>query len=66
MNETYSEEFVKSLRRFSSIKKRIVNKIDKIIEDPLMGEPLNPDFAIAKSAYRAAPSLCALGAFIAL
>ena len=43
MNETYSEEFVKSLRRFSSIKKRIVNKIDKIIEDPLMGEPLKYD-----------------------
>ncbi len=43
MNETYSEEFVKSLRRFSSIKKRIVNKIDKIIKDPLMGEPLKYD-----------------------
>ena len=43
MNETYSEEFVKSLKRFSSIKKRIVNKIDKIIQDPLMGEPLKYD-----------------------
>ena len=43
MNETYSEEFVKSLRRFSSIKKRIVNKIDKIIENPLIGEPLKYD-----------------------
>ena len=57
MNETYSEEFVKSLRRFSSIKKRIVNKIDKIIQDPLMGELLNPDFSITKSAHRAAASL---------
>ena len=43
MNETYSEEFVKSLKRFSSIKKRIANKIDKIIQDPLMGEPLKYD-----------------------
>ena len=43
MNETYSEEFVKSLKRFSSIKKSIVNKIDKIIQDPLMGEPLKYD-----------------------
>jgi Txe/YoeB family toxin of Txe-Axe toxin-antitoxin module len=43
MNETYSEEFIKSLRRFSSIKKRIVNKIDKIIQGPLIGEPLKYD-----------------------
>jgi len=26
----------------------------------------NPDFAVAKSAHRAAPSLCALGALIML
>lgn len=43
MNETYSEPFVKSLRKFASIRKRIVNKIDNIIQDPLMGEPLKYD-----------------------
>ena len=43
MNETYSDEFAKSLRKFSSIRKRIVNKIDKIVLDPLMGEPLKYD-----------------------
>ena len=43
MNETYSDQFVKSLKKFVSIKKKIVNKIDKIIQDPLMGEPLKYD-----------------------
>ena len=43
MNETYSDQFVKSLRKFASIRKRIVNKIDQIIQDPLMGEPLKYD-----------------------
>lgn len=43
MNETYSDQFVKSLRKFTSIKKRTVNKIDKIIQDPLIGEPLRYD-----------------------
>ena len=43
MNETYSDQFVKFLKRFASIRKRIVNKIDKIIQDPLMGEPLKYD-----------------------
>lgn len=43
MNETYSDQFVKSLRKFTSIKKRIVNKIDKIMQDPLIGEPLRYD-----------------------
>ena len=43
MNETYSDQFVKSLRKFASIKKRIVNKIDKIMQDPLIGEPLKYD-----------------------
>ena len=43
MNETYSDQFVKSLRKFSSIKKRAVNKIDKIIQNPLTGEPLKYD-----------------------
>ncbi len=43
MNETYSDEFVKSLKVFSSIKKRIINKIDKIVQNPLMGEPLKYD-----------------------
>jgi len=43
MNETYSDHFVKSLRKFSSIKERISNKIDKILQDPLMGAPLKYD-----------------------
>ncbi len=43
MNETYSDQFVKSLRKFASIRKRVVNKVDKIIQGPLMGEPLKYD-----------------------
>lgn len=43
MNETYSDQFVKSLRKITSIKKRIVNKIDSIMEDLLVGEPLKYD-----------------------
>lgn len=43
MIETYSDDFKKSLKKFSSIKKRILNKIDKIVQDPLMGEPLKYD-----------------------
>ena len=43
MNETYSDQFVKSLKKFASIRKRVVNKIDNIIRDPLMGEPLKYD-----------------------
>jgi len=43
MNETYSDEFIKSLKKFSSVRKRIVNKIDKILQHPLMGEPLKYD-----------------------
>jgi len=43
MNETYSDQFVKSLRKFASIKKRAVNKIDKITQNPLTGEPLKYD-----------------------
>jgi Txe/YoeB family toxin of Txe-Axe toxin-antitoxin module len=43
MNETYSDQFVKSLKKFGFIRKRIVSKIDKIIRDPLMGEPLRYD-----------------------
>ncbi len=43
MNETYSDDFVKSLKKFSSIRKRILNKIDIILLDPLMGEPLKYD-----------------------
>jgi len=44
MDDTYSDDFIKSLKKFSSIKKRILNKIDKILYDPLMGEPLKYDF----------------------
>jgi len=43
MDETYSDDFIKSIKKFSSIKKRILNKIDKLIDDPLMGEPLKYD-----------------------
>lgn len=43
MNETYSNQFVKSLKKFSSIKKQVLNKIDKVLQDPLMGEPLKYD-----------------------
>ncbi len=43
MYETYSDDFVNSLKKFSSIKKRISNKIDKLLHDPLMGEPLRYD-----------------------
>jgi Txe/YoeB family toxin of Txe-Axe toxin-antitoxin module len=43
MNETYSDQFVKSLKKFSSIKKKTVKKIDTIIRNPLMGEPLKYD-----------------------
>jgi len=48
MNETYSDQFVKSLKKFSSVKKRIFNKIDKILQDPLMGEPLKQMFTPMK------------------
>ena len=43
MDETYSDDFVKSLKKFSSIKKTILNKIDNVLNDPLMGEPLKYD-----------------------
>ena len=43
MHETYSDDFLKSLKKFASIKKRIRNKIDRLINDPLMGEPLKYD-----------------------
>lgn len=43
MNETYSDDFRKSLKKFSSIKKQILNKINKILQNPLMGEPLKYD-----------------------
>ncbi|MBW1768237.1 MAG: type II toxin-antitoxin system RelE/ParE family toxin [Deltaproteobacteria bacterium] len=43
MNEIYSDKFIKSLKKFSSIKKRILNKIDKVLQNPLMGEPLKYD-----------------------
>ncbi len=43
MDETYSDEFVKSLKKFSSIKKRILNKIDQVVQAPLSGEPLKYD-----------------------
>ena len=43
MNETYSDQFVKSLKKFASVKKSVVNKIDRIIQNPLRGEPLKYD-----------------------
>ncbi|MGB9500514.1 MAG: hypothetical protein ACKVE4_12400 [Dissulfuribacterales bacterium] len=33
MNETYSNQFVKSLKKISSIKKQVLNKIDKVLQD---------------------------------
>ena len=50
MNETYSDEFIKSLKRFSSIRKGILNKIDKISQNPLTGEPLKYDLRGLSSA----------------
>lgn len=44
MNETYSDQFVRSLKKFASLKKRVSGKIDKIIANPLVGEPLKYDF----------------------
>ena len=43
MDETYSDDFIKSLKKFSSIKKRIRNKIDQLTQNPFMGEPLRYD-----------------------
>jgi hypothetical protein len=43
MDETYSDDFIKSLKKFSSIRKRIRNKIDQLTQNPLMGEPLRYD-----------------------
>lgn len=43
MNETYSDEFIKSLKKFSSNKKRILNKIKQILQHPMRGEPLKYD-----------------------
>ncbi len=43
MNETYSDDFAKSLKKFSSIKKKILNKTGKIAQNPLIGEPLKYD-----------------------
>ena len=44
MNETYSDKFIKSLKKFSSIKKQIQNKVEQILQHPMMGEPLRYDF----------------------
>ena len=43
MNETYSDEFIKSFKKFSSIRKLIQNKIKQILQHPMMGEPLKYD-----------------------
>jgi len=43
MDETYSDQFVKSLKKFASNKQKALNKIDKIIQNPLVGEPLKYD-----------------------
>jgi len=41
MNVLFSDSFVKSLRKHSSIKRIVKKKVDAIIADPiLMGEPL--------------------------
>ena len=43
MNETYSGQFIKSLKKLSSIKKRVLNKIEQVLQHPITGEPLKYD-----------------------
>ena len=44
MNILFSDTFKESLRKHSSIKKAIKNKVDMIIENPIaLGEPLKGD-----------------------
>jgi len=45
MNILFSDTFKESLRKYSSIKKAIKNKVDMIIEKPIaLGEPLKGNF----------------------
>ena len=45
MNILFSDTFKESLRKFSSIKKAIKNKVDMIVENPIaLGEPLKCNF----------------------
>lgn len=45
MNILFSDTFKESLRKYSSIKKAIKNKVDMIIENPIaLGEPLKGNF----------------------
>lgn len=45
MNAVFSDAFVESLRKHSSIKKIVKNKTDMIIQNPIgLGEPLKGNF----------------------
>ncbi len=45
MNILFSESFVKSLKKYSSLKDEIKRKVDMIIDSPLsLGEPLKGNF----------------------
>ncbi|MCD4669955.1 MAG: type II toxin-antitoxin system mRNA interferase toxin, RelE/StbE family [Actinomycetia bacterium] len=45
MNVLFSDTFIKSLKKFSSIEKAIKKKIDMIVENPIaFGEPLKGNF----------------------
>jgi len=45
METFFSDDFVSSLEKYSSIKKSIQKKVDMIIENPIaMGEPLKGNF----------------------
>ncbi len=45
MNAIFSDLFVQSLKKYSSIKKEIQKKVDMIIQNPIaLGEPLKGNF----------------------
>jgi len=45
MNVLFSDSFLKSLKKHSSLKEEIKRKVDKIIESPIsLGEPLKGNF----------------------
>jgi len=45
MNVLFSDTFVKSFKKLSSIKKAVKKKVDMIIENPIaLGEPLKGNF----------------------
>ena len=45
MEVLFSDAFIKSLKKYNSIKKAIKKKVDMIIENPIaLGEPLKGNF----------------------